>query len=96
MVAEGTDSPAGASERLWTTGVAARGVKPAAVGNAAAMSSLFRNRPAAVRRCTRCTRAAVVVVEPVQGARPVGACTDHMEWVFLLDVDEWTGRHRTV
>jgi len=60
------------------------------------MSRLFRSRPSAVRRCTRCTRAAVVVVEPAERARPVGACAEHLEWVFLLDVDEWTGRRRTV
>jgi hypothetical protein len=59
------------------------------------MSSLFRSRPP-VRRCTRCTRPAVVVVEPAERAAAVGACLDHLEWVFLLDVDEWTGRRRTV
>jgi hypothetical protein len=60
------------------------------------MSSLFRSRPIPVRRCTRCTRPAVVVVEPVERTPAVGACLDHLEWVFLLDVDEWTGRRRTV
>jgi hypothetical protein len=65
-------------------------------GNLFAMSSLFRSRPFSVRRCTRCTRPAVVVVEPAEQAPAVGACLDHLEWVFLLDVDEWTGRRRTV
>jgi hypothetical protein len=60
------------------------------------MSSLFRSRPSQVHRCTRCTRPAVVVVEPVERTPRVGACLDHLEWVFLLDVDEWTGRRRTV
>jgi hypothetical protein len=67
-----------------------------------AMSSLFRSRPFSVRRCRRCTRPAVVVVEQVgqaeqaEQAPTVGACLDHLEWVFLLDVDEWTGRRPTV
>jgi hypothetical protein len=60
------------------------------------MSSLFRSRPFTVRRCTRCTRPAVVVVELAERTPTVGACLDHLEWVFLLDVDEWTGRRRTV
>jgi hypothetical protein len=60
------------------------------------MSSLFRSRPSVVRRCTRCTRAAVIVVAPPERGQLVGACLDHLEWVFLLDVDEWTGRRRTV
>jgi hypothetical protein len=60
------------------------------------MSRLFRSRPFAVRRCARCTRAAVIVVGTAERERPVGACVDHLEWVFLLDVDEWTGRRRTV
>jgi hypothetical protein len=59
------------------------------------MSSLFRSRSWPLRRCTRCTRAAVVVVETGERV-PVGACLDHLEWVFLIDVDEWTGRRRTV
>ena len=60
--------------------------------------SLFRSRPFAVRRCARCTRPAMIVVEAVERERerPAGACVDHLEWVFLLDVDEWTGRRRTV
>ncbi len=65
-------------------------------GNLQAMSSLFRSRPFAIRRCTRCTRAAVVVVGPTERNAAVGACLDHLEWVFLLDVDEWTGRRRAV
>lgn len=60
------------------------------------MSSLFRGGSAAPRRCTRCTRSAVVVVEPTERSPAVGACLDHLEWVFLADVDEWTGRRRTV
>jgi hypothetical protein len=38
----------------------------------------------------------VVKVEPADKAPAVGACLDHLEWVFLLDVHEWTGRRRTV
>ena len=57
------------------------------------MSSIFRR--SSVRRCTRCTRAAVVVVESAERAQASGACLDHLEWVFLLEVDEWTGRKRT-
>lgn len=60
------------------------------------MSSLFRSRPFLVRRCTRCTRPAAVLVESTERAQAVGACLDHLEWVFLLDVHEWTGRRRTV
>jgi hypothetical protein len=59
------------------------------------MSSLFRSRSSSLRRCTRCTRVAVVVVES-GGRSVVGACLDHLEWVFLVDVDEWTGRRRRV
>ena len=66
------------------------------LGNLLVMSSLFRGRPFAIRRCTRCTRAAVVVVGPTERSAAIGACVDHLEWVFLLDVDEWTGRRRAV
>jgi hypothetical protein len=38
----------------------------------------------------------VIVVGAEERERPVGACVEHLEWVFLLDVDEWTGRRRTV
>jgi hypothetical protein len=59
------------------------------------MTSLFRSRSSSLRRCTRCTRAAVVVVETGERSQ-VGACLEHLEWVFLIDVEEWTGRRRTV
>ncbi|MFC5231079.1 hypothetical protein [Pseudonocardia zijingensis] len=48
--------------------------------------------PAAVRRCTRCTREAAVVVTSDDGSGTVAACVEHLEWVFLLGVDEWSGR----
>jgi hypothetical protein len=48
--------------------------------------------PFAVRRCTRCTREAVVVVAADDGSGTVAACTEHLEWVFFLAVDEWCGR----
>jgi hypothetical protein len=38
----------------------------------------------------------VVVVEPTERSPALGACLDHLEWVFLADVHEWTGRRRTV
>jgi hypothetical protein len=53
-------------------------------------------------RCQRCSRGAVVVVrteverEAERGAEraPLAACVEHLEWAFLLDVDEWSGRRR--
>jgi hypothetical protein len=54
------------------------------------MSSPFW--PFAVRRCTRCTREAVVVVTSDDGSGTVAACSEHLEWAFLLGVDEWSGR----
>jgi hypothetical protein len=48
--------------------------------------------PSAVRRCTRCTSEAVVVVASDDGSGPVAACSEHMEWAFFLRVDEWSGR----
>jgi hypothetical protein len=59
------------------------------------MSSAERNNSFVIRRCTRCTREAVVVVAAENGAGTVAACSEHLEWVFLLGVDEWTGRRRT-
>jgi hypothetical protein len=48
--------------------------------------------PVAVRRCSRCTREAVVVVASDDGDGTVAACTEHLEWAFFLGVDEWSGR----
>jgi hypothetical protein len=55
-------------------------------------------RPAApptVGRCTRCTRAADVLVVDERGLAAT-ACVDHLEWAFLTGVDAWTGRWRTL
>jgi hypothetical protein len=48
--------------------------------------------PFAVRRCTRCTKEAVVVVASDDGSGTVAACAEHLEWAFFLGVDEWSGR----
>jgi hypothetical protein len=48
--------------------------------------------PFAGRRCTRCTREAVVVVAADDGSGTVAACSEHLEWAFFLGVDEWSGR----
>jgi hypothetical protein len=57
-------------------------------------SSAPRKWPFAVRRCTRCTREAVVLVAAEERASGVAACAEHLEWAFFLDVDEWSGRRR--
>ena len=93
-MAEATDSAAGAPADLWTTPRLTRACEPVRGGELAGMG-LFRKRSSAVPRCSRCTRASAVVVEQAEGTRPAAACADHLEWVFLLDVDEWTGRRRT-
>ncbi|MGD9529061.1 hypothetical protein [Pseudonocardia sp.] len=66
-------------------------------------SSSTPSRP----RCQRCARAAAVVVRTEAGRKagreaerdvgraPLAACVEHLEWAFLLDVDEWSGRRRT-
>jgi hypothetical protein len=59
------------------------------------MSSAPRKRPLVTRRCTRCTRDAVVVVVGDKGSGTVAACSEHLEWAFFLGVDEWSGRRRT-
>jgi hypothetical protein len=56
------------------------------------MSSAARKWPVETRRCTRCTREAVVVVAAENDFGTVAACIEHLEWAFLLGVDEWTGR----
>jgi hypothetical protein len=48
-----------------------------------------------IRRCTRCTRDAVIVVAVDKGSGTVAACSEHLEWAFFLDVDLWSGRRRT-
>jgi hypothetical protein len=58
--------------------------------------------PPAVRRCTRCTREAAILVAhggpqlhvdalPDAGTA-VAACAEHLEWAFFLGVDVWSGR----
>jgi hypothetical protein len=59
------------------------------------MDSASRKWPFVIRRCTRCTRDAVVVVLVDKGAGTVAACAEHLEWAFFLGVDEWSGRRRT-
>jgi hypothetical protein len=59
------------------------------------MSNASRKWPFVLRRCTRCTREAAVVVE-AEPERTVAACVEHLEWAFFLDVDEWSGRRRPV
>ncbi|MGQ0573348.1 MAG: hypothetical protein ACT4RN_03980 [Pseudonocardia sp.] len=59
------------------------------------MSNASRSWPFVIRRCARCTREAAVVVEGDQAKATVGACVEHLEWAFFLDVDEWSGRRRT-
>ena len=59
------------------------------------MSSASRKWPFVIRRCTRCTREAVVVVAAEKGSGTVAACAEHLEWAFFLGVDEWSGRRRT-
>jgi hypothetical protein len=58
------------------------------------MSSASRNWPFTIRRCTRCTREAVVVVAADRHSGTVAACAEHLEWAFFLGVDEWSGRRR--
>ena len=60
------------------------------------MSNASRHWSFVLRRCTRCTREAVVVVEADDGRAAVAACIEHLEWAFFLDVDEWSGRRRPV
>ncbi|MGE3285663.1 MAG: hypothetical protein AB7J32_06110 [Pseudonocardia sp.] len=56
--------------------------------------------PPSAPRCQRCSRAAAVVVRaeatgaPGAERAPLTACVEHLEWAFLLDVDEWSGRRR--
>jgi hypothetical protein len=59
------------------------------------MDSASRKWPFVIRRCTRCTTEAVVVVLAGKGGGTVAACVEHLEWAFFLDVDEWSGRRRT-
>jgi hypothetical protein len=59
------------------------------------MSSASRNWPFTIRRCTRCTREAVVVVATDRHPGSIAACAEHLEWAFFLSVDEWSGRRRT-
>jgi hypothetical protein len=59
------------------------------------MTSDPRKWPFVTRRCTRCTRDAVVVVVADKGTGTVAACSEHLEWAFFLGVDEWCGRRRT-
>jgi hypothetical protein len=59
------------------------------------MSSASRNWPFTIRRCTRCTREAVVVVVADRRSGTVAACVEHLEWAFFLGVDEWSGRRPT-
>jgi hypothetical protein len=63
-------------------------------GNKQGMSSASRKWPFAIRRCTRCTREAVVIVAADKRSGSVAACAEHMEWAFFLGVDEWSGRRR--
>jgi hypothetical protein len=58
------------------------------------MSSASRNWPFTIRRCTRCTREAVIVVASDRGSGTVAACVEHLEWAFFFGVDEWSGRRR--
>jgi len=60
------------------------------------MSTASRKWPFVVRRCTRCTKEAMVVVAGEHLRATVAACTEHLEWAFFLDVDEWSGRRRAV
>lgn len=60
------------------------------------MSNPPRRWPFVVRRCTRCTKEAIVVVEVEKARTTLAACTEHLEWAFFLDVDEWSGRRRAV
>jgi hypothetical protein len=48
-----------------------------------------------IRRCIRCSREATVVVMGDRHSDNRAACAEHLEWVFFLDVDEWSGRRRT-
>lgn len=59
------------------------------------MSNASRKWPFVVRRCARCAKEAMVVVD---GGKPrsVAACVEHLEWAFFVDVDEWSGRRRAV
>jgi hypothetical protein len=59
------------------------------------MTSDARKWPFMIRRCTRCTRDAVVVVVAGNRSGTVAACSEHMEWAFFLGVDEWSGRRHT-
>jgi hypothetical protein len=59
------------------------------------MDSAARKWPFVIRRCTRCTAEAVVVVVVERDGGTIAACVEHLEWAFYLDVDEWSGRRRT-
>jgi hypothetical protein len=47
-----------------------------------------------IRRCTRCSREAAVVAMGDRGSDTRAACAEHLEWIFFVDVDEWSGRRR--
>jgi hypothetical protein len=59
------------------------------------MSNASRKWPFVVRRCTRCTKEATVVVTGEKHRATVAACVEHLEWAFFIGVDEWSGRRRT-
>jgi hypothetical protein len=64
-------------------------------GESVGMTSAPRKWPFVIRRCARCTRDAVVVVVADNGSGTISACSEHLEWAFFLDVDEWSGRRHT-
>ncbi len=59
------------------------------------MSNASGKWPFVVRRCTRCTKEAAVLVTGDKDGATTGACVEHLEWAFFLEVDEWSGRRRT-
>jgi hypothetical protein len=59
------------------------------------MDNTSSSWPFVVRRCTRCTKEAMVVVEVERPRTTFAACVEHLEWAFFIDVDEWSGRRRT-
>jgi hypothetical protein len=56
------------------------------------MDKASRRRQFTTRRCTRCTRSAIIVVEFDDRGDSIAACVEHLEWAFLVDLDEWSGR----
>ncbi|HXV94860.1 MAG TPA: hypothetical protein VD813_16265 [Pseudonocardia sp.] len=57
------------------------------------MAHAHRKWPFSIRRCSRCTREAAVVVRvDPRRVDTVAVCAEHLEWAFFADVTMWSGR----